>query len=112
MSIIPSRFLAHVTQAGVAMPPVPADHTRHIATIQTSNDAASGVILTCEIDAGGETYKVTPAQTITEGDARASMVGPGTLLAGDVLRFVASDDAALDVWVSYHDRPVPEAVPA
>lgn len=108
MSIKEHRALIAAGTVDVDMPAVPAGHTRHVTTIQAANKHAdTDALLTVEIYDGGSTFALAPALEIVAGDARAALVGPLTLEAGDVLRFAASADGMIEAVVSYHDRAVP-----
>ncbi|WP_282094310.1 hypothetical protein [Epibacterium ulvae] len=101
-------YLVKVTQAGVAMPPVPAGVARSLRVVSVTNaDTTTNHILTVEVERGGAVFEVVSAfPVIAEQGAQSAAIGPSVLEAGDILRFLASQDDHLTVWVSYHDRKV------
>ena len=107
MSLTPDSKFIHVTIAGVAMSAVPAGVTRHITDISAGNRGASDEVLMVEVDRGVETYEIVPGLTLKADETRSAQIGAGTLIEGDIARFLSSSDSVIDVWVTYHDRSIP-----
>lgn len=107
MSLIENSFIAVMTGAGVAMPAVPPGYTRSIRAISFSNAHAEARAASATITRGAVEFSVVAPFDVEKSEgARAGDVGPGILIAGDVLTFYGSTDTDLTVWVSFHDREV------